>query len=472
MGGPWYADNELLPVELSYDAGGADLTGYKLRLSHGSSVELWTTQKKDALVASEFTIGTDTIPTLIYVEGIDVGQSNITWRLEKSDARGFLIIPMDDDSVTLTVVNHDLKAYRPQTEGPGYGGPFARTAVPFAVEENPGVGIRRNGDDDDDGTADLNPTDTGIIGENDLIEVVLKALLASPDGIEYVLKRSNTNINVWDGRVKTSPILTSNDEASITPNSTDGEASIWVEWATMDSSQNRATLTLEVRTDTNDPRTDDRLVFIDELKFYPFSSVVIALGGEGQIPADPPLDSNNHGTFWTAIDEYRNGYDVHMYDEDVVAWSGGAGLAYDEIVAAIQDRGVTQVAIFGYSHGGGATYELANRIYRNTLPQSDSDRLDDITSPFTMPYTAYVDAITQETIGAENRRPPMTAFHVNLYQTNSIASGGLTGGPANGDDDFDVTTRQWGINLDHFTIDDEPNVRNWVKMRLEQKVAR
>lgn len=168
-----------------------------------------------------------------------------------------------------------------------------------------------------------------------------------------------------------------------------------------------------------------------------------------------------------------NGYDVHMYDEDVVAWTDGSGTAYDEVVTAIQKRGVTEVAIFGYSHGGGATYELANRISRNTLPSSDPDHLDDITNSFTISYTAYIDAITQETTGAENRRPPMSSFHVNLYQTNTLASNGLTGGPSNGDDDFDVTTRSWGTGLDHFTIDDNSNVQDdWTKTRLEQNASR
>ncbi len=54
----------------------------------------------------------------------------------------------------------------------------------------------------------------------------------------------------------------------------------------------------------------------DVLHFYPFNSVVIVLGGEDQVPSDPP--NAEHGVFGIATDLYRNGYDVHMYDEDAV----------------------------------------------------------------------------------------------------------------------------------------------------------
>mgnify|MGYP000275963927 CR=1 FL=1 len=80
----------------------------------------------------------------------------------------------------------------------------------------------------------------------------------------------------------------------------------------------------------------------DALSLFSFTSVVIALGGEDQVPADPPLEPDNHGTFQVAIELYKRGYDVHMYDEDVVS-SSGAGAAYNEVVSAVSERGVIGV---------------------------------------------------------------------------------------------------------------------------------
>ncbi len=229
---------------------------------------------------------------------------------------------MDDDSATMTVVNHDLQAYRPQTEGPGYGNPFPKTAVPSPQEEDLGVGIRRNGDDDDaDGVDDLDPNDTAITGENDLIEVdfMMPTLL----GIQYVLKRTNANINVFAQRDKGGAALlddsdTDNEEVVVC-NATGGACGAWVEWATLEAAQTQSILTLEVRTKTNDTRTDGKLTLSDKLKFYPFTSVVIAFGGNGQNPADTDGDgsigdvadpndtTNREGPFDVAQDLYESG---------------------------------------------------------------------------------------------------------------------------------------------------------------------
>jgi len=192
-------------------------------------------------------------------------------------------------------------------------------------------------------------------------------------------------------------------------------------------------------------------------------SIVIVLGGETQEPGDPvPAEhQGNYGMFeQIAIPEYRNGYDVWMYNEDDVDWFDGEGAAYDEIVDAIQGRGVTQVAIIGYSHGGGATYQLAERLYRNTV----SGDLTDITNPFTVPFTAYIDAVTSYTAGQENRRPLLSQFHCNQYQTNLP----LRGGPSNGDDDIDRTN----LGVVHGTIDDNETVVALVRMRMGQRIIR
>ncbi len=76
--------------------------------------------------------------------------------LEESGTAGKVI------TGTLNILSVELTAYRPQTNGPGYGNPFQKHEVPNDQEENPGAGIRINGN-----------TETAV-NENDLIEVELE----------------------------------------------------------------------------------------------------------------------------------------------------------------------------------------------------------------------------------------------------------------------------------------------------------
>jgi hypothetical protein len=155
--------------------------------------------------------------------------------------------------------------------------------------------------------------------------------------------------------------------------------------------------------------------------------------------------------FQLAIALHQKGYDVHMYDEDVVPASG-AGAAYNEVAAAVQRRGVSGVAIFGYSHGGGSTNDLARRL--------DADRAS--LGPFTIDFTAYVDGIDNDSdfdIDPESALPPTTGFHANYYQHPGCGFLQLCGGPVAGSDlDVNVTATPWGSSLTHFTIDDAPQV--------------
>jgi hypothetical protein len=354
------------------------------------------------------------------------------------------------------MLKHNLLGwgYRPQTEGPGYGSPFARTYVPSWEKESPGVGIRRNGNDDNgNGLRDFNAADSGIQEENDLIEAELQWQPSSTPGVKFYLERSSQNINVWGARNKTDGRLVSGKPENVFE--VDSSRSFWVEWATMEPTETQASLELSAW-----DAVHNKSNVVGTVSFYPFTSVVIVLGGEFQVPADHVLEPGNHGMFRIGIAEYRNGYDVHMYDEDVVDPFDGEGLAYDEVVRAVQWRGVVQVAIMGYSRGGGATYQLAERLHRNTVPGD----LTDITNLFAVPYTAYIDAITSYTAGAENRRPLLSAFHCNQYQTNLP----LRGGPSGGNDDMDRTN----LGVVHGTIDDHATVRRLVRTRLGQIVNR
>ena len=334
----------------------------------------------------------------------------------------------------------DLTAWRPKTGSAPSGAPFQRWPVGESEEVVPGAGIRINGDDDDaDGVADRD--DLGVATENDLVELTLTVNPpAPPPGYEYLLIRSNPNLRVWDEATHLTQLTGAGD---FVPLSFAGPTrTLWAECPFGGA----ADLTFAARRIAT-----GELVASDAIRLAPFTSVVIALGGESQVPADPPLEPTNHGMFQLAITLYRLGYDVHMYDEDVVPASG-AGAAYDEVVGAIQKRGVSRLSIFGYSHGGGSTNDLARRL--------DANRAT--IGVFWIDLTAYVDGIDNDSdfdIDTETALPPSTLYHANWYQHPGCGFLQLCGGPIAGANlNVNVTATPWGSSLTHFTVDDAPNV--------------
>jgi hypothetical protein len=345
----------------------------------------------------------------------------------------------------------DMAAFRPQSEG--YGSPLTRRAIPMSEEIVPGAGIRINGDDDNlNGLPDSD--DVGVTGENDLIEVVLTVDPPSPaPGYEYILTRSGPGIRAWEEAGKSTAIFGSGTEAVLAFSA--ATRTIWVE----SPSGGGADLEFAAR-----PTAGGADVASDLVHFRPLTSVVIALGGESQVPADPPLEPANHGTFQLAIALYQLGYDVHMYDEDVVS-ATGAGAAYNEVVSAVRDRGISSVAIYGYSHGGGSTNDLARRL---------NDNRGSI-GVFSIDYTAYVDGIDNDSdidIGTETALPPSTEHHANYYEHPGCGFFALCGGPIAGADlNLNVTAQPWGSGLTHFTIDDAPEVLQGILDQLRLLVA-
>ncbi|MDA3800498.1 MAG: hypothetical protein PF692_15675 [Kiritimatiellae bacterium] len=207
----------------------------------------------------------------------------------------------------------------------------------------------------------------------------------------------------------------------------------------------------------------------DKIHFYPFTSIVIALGGESQ---DNPIDpaAPNEGTFNLAVDLFSQGYDVHMYGEDNVQ-NNGDGQVYDEIVNAIQMRNISNVAIFGYSHGGGSTHDLAERLNTNRSA----------IGTFSIGFTGYIDAVTQVSSSQENRRPPGSQYHVTYYQegvANPLSDwfdygldGGLIANPALGDP-AEVNIDAAQQTCTHMTIDDLPVVLNGIEGQLMSVITK
>ena len=400
-------------------------------IKHGTQIKLWKTMDKQALPLT-YTIGADTLPTQFYIEGYDYGQATVEAVLK--NPAGTVV---HRDEIKVTVASVDLVGYRPQTEGPGYGNPFPKTAVPWQKESDPGIGIRKNGDDDDDdGVADLTSTDVDIAGENDLIEIGMRMEAGGATGLQKVLRRGNAAINVFEGRDKFWPLLDSVDPTIlVTPQLTVIKA--WVEWV------GAVPGSTELRLELQDARNGNTAL-VDSVVFHPFTSVVIAFGGNNNSPLDP-----TDGAFNIAEYLYEDGYDVHAYHEGIV--DAIARVPYHEVKDAIERRGVTGVAIFGYSYGGGATYLLAQQLKDNP-PAGNWGLL----------FTAYIDAVVHDSFPplSETGLPIDTLYHVNYYQSLDPLNGSPVAGAAA---NVHVTLTPWGAGLDHGTIDGHANVQERIE---------
>ncbi len=334
---------------------------------------------------------------------------------------------------------HGLTAYRPQ-HGPGYL-PFARTPVPEEFEEHPrlGPGIRVNRADEMD-----------FAGEDDLIELVVTRPSADTS---FVLERSHSNLSVWKTREKlpqTALDFTGGRSTQLVFGPVN-QMKLWVEWT--GAAPEFPGLSL---------RAPESNLVVDRIVFHAFTSLVVALGGEDQVPNRPV--SPNHGTYQVATGLYEAGYDVLMRDEDEVR-PNGSGPVYDEVVNAVQKRSVRELAIFGYSHGGGSTYHLCERLndFRANI------------GTFSISFTSYVDGIRNEADidpRVERRRPPMTSFHANQYQQRDWLQGGPVAGSTPPPTGLRVETVRWGRGADHYNIDDLEEVRDFIHTQLTAHVSR
>jgi Ca2+-binding RTX toxin-like protein len=394
--------------------------------------------------------------THIYVDG----NINRTISVDATDADGTYNSGLFSVAVFIPANFLALTAYRPMHVPGGYA-PFAKAAVGDSVEDSAtlGPGIRINSDDDNGNGIQDRFESNSIADEDDLIEIVIQGLPGNVN--DFRLDASTEDLMLWTSYDKGQSIAFPDGGLESEPLrlSAMGTLTLYVEWVYPTHGTSNLSL-IDVASG---------FVF-DVITFHTFNSVVVVLGGEGQVPSDPVLDPGNQGIFQLAIDMYRNdGYDVYMYDEDDVAPFGG-GPAYDMIVNAINERHVSEIAIFGYSHGGGSTYDLAWALNENVIGNSF-----DITEPFSVPFTSYVDAITNVTAAAENRRPPLSTFHLSQYQQNTgIAGGWLNGGASGADDDIDRSylLDPAGLPVVHTTIDDAQVVLDLVRTRLRQKVTR
>nr|WP_246146896.1 SdrD B-like domain-containing protein [Rubripirellula lacrimiformis] len=357
----------------------------------------------------------------------------------------------------------NLTAYRPMFTTGGYF-PFTKTVVPDGREMNAelGPGIRVNGDDDNNnGTADFNDAGT-VANENDLIELDVRVSVASAS--RFVFTTNSPSLRLWSDADKGQPVpISPGVNAPSYADLSSGTETVYAEWIGPAGATGILNF-VDVTTATT----------LDSILFHSFTSITTVLGGLNQVPSVPT--DPNHGIFSTADDLYREGYNVYKFDEqDVAAGFGfgppGPGPVYDTLENAVNSQSIVDISIYGYSQGGGSTYNLSNYL--------SGQRTAGNIGAYSLVFTAYVDAVSDSSNLAETRRPIGSNWHLNLYQMSDEPWGQdllqLDGDAVPGSQEqFNVETSPvFNLpNVTHYDIDDTQSVLNWLLMRYRQNVSR
>ena len=288
-----FQDDDLEEVSLSFGSSTTSLDGYGLELSgtEASSIEVYGSPLKH-FVGTSFTIGSDDVPSSVWVEGVEAGVATLTWTLFQPDGE-----PVASDAVLLTVVDGDLSAHRQQTPV------FRDYIISPEVEDVEAIGIRINGDDDDgDGVAD-GMQRTAVSSEDDLMQLDTVVFSGGP-GVEWVIERSNTHLSVWDGPDRNGPVLETNfghPSNGTPPNDAlifnDDDISrqstqLWVESPHLPGGL--STISLYARA-TN---TGKGRVVADAVSYKPFESITITWMGEFAVPMDPADQYDDGNKRW------------------------------------------------------------------------------------------------------------------------------------------------------------------------------
>ena len=362
------------------------------------------------------------------------------------------------------------------------------------------VGVRWNNDNDDDdrtsdGVVNNDRWDKEVANENDLVKVVLDFKSGDenrqpPAGVLYRLRADNDNIRVWLGgpdkrntyTAVLGPIVTGIGqfngvqlEASLAyPVGADaGKMTIWVEWMTapdLAAGGNKTVLTFEALVGGN-------VISASSIELYAYQGMVFVFGGKTQ----EPQKWGEHGIFVLGHKLYKLGYDVYLFRHgDSAGALREASMGIGRRQGAMGSRGVTKVALIGYSSGGNRVYHFAELLKMETGPNPGK------LYPNERDFSAYVDAIMYSVEGSnrpETRRPE-TPFHINYYQRNepSYLLGDATYVPQeeprrggyttvnNNVSHLTVPTEAGGTRtIGHYDIDDHEQVHQGIIEALEHR---
>jgi hypothetical protein len=237
----------------------------------------------------------------------------------------------------------EIKVYRPQEvqEAVTWNLTRKQKVIPASEIEQKKVGIRVNKDGNDGGN------------ENDLIEVEFASAVL--EGFDLVIKRTSPKLKVFGSKDGSNVILDNNE--ALVPESMKPPRSYWVECSDdMPSGE----IEFYIR-----PKSGGQDTKLKAIPFRSFKTVVGALSGEVW---DNAASASSQGIYKICEDLYLDGYNIHYYPES----------SESDCKTELKDQrdkcGVNKVGVFGYSHGGGSTYET-------TVFMGQVD------------YTGYIDAI-------------------------------------------------------------------------------
>ncbi|MBR2004038.1 MAG: cadherin repeat domain-containing protein [Thermoguttaceae bacterium] len=338
--------------------------------------------------------------------------------------------PDDFDVATVYVnrLNFDIKPYTPQTEH------IAPMEIPEENWRANHVGVRRNADfDAGSGNPDFSISNR-FDAENDLIKTTL--VFEPAYGIQYEIVRTGDALKFWGSSTKNLDeyIFDNNALALNAP------CDLWAEYA----SNGDASYILTLKA-TNFYTADE--LFVETVTFRPFTSVTCAFVDRSETPG---AAQTSRGINSWAIDRLLDGYDVYLCAGN----ANGEEYAFDEIINAVNNRGVNQVALVGYRYGGNSVYNLAQRLHDDTQ--------DEIASDYSLAFTAYVDAVRTWPLAlAETRRPLGTAFHANYYRADGAYM-----------DDAEDNRDYSNLTDGAVNIDENATVQSDLTARYETKIAR
>ena len=219
-------------------------------------------------------------------------------RVSQRGRRSLLVEPLENRSLLAAVA--DLTAFRPVTPYINY----ANFPVAEQVESDIrlGPGIRINGDDDNGlPGADYSQAGPTPVVDNDLVRVNVASASAG-DSLTLT----------WTGPLAVYTSATKAAQVAFGAAVSAGQQ-LWVEYTSQTHTiGNSAELTLTA--------IENSVPATDTVVFHSFQSIVVAIGGNTQNPAnfgDPRL-----GIFTVGGTLYQQGYDVHLFAHGQVSSSG------------------------------------------------------------------------------------------------------------------------------------------------------
>jgi Ca2+-binding RTX toxin-like protein len=449
-----------------------------LTVTFSNTVRVWRNANKTNEVISGETEFDMTMNHTLFVERVSADgtaieiEATYTPDVEEIEYRNQALTVLGTETTDIVrlnanPVNGNLTAYRPMF-GPGSYLPFPKTAVVEVDEASQtlGPGIRINGDDDNNNGVQDFSDNANVPGENDLIEMLVERTAGQNN---LVLTRSSTDIAIWMSSTKSTPISFPNNGLQSAPlQFTGNQLTVFGEWTSATYGEADVQL-IDMNTST----------VIDAIKFHTFTSVIVVFGGNNQSPVDengdgqisdprnPENAADHEGMYAIAQQLYESGWDVHPYNEEES--TAAADLPYKEVANAVSRRSAIglalDVAILGYSHGGGATRNFSERLHDNNI---------------NVDFAAMIDAVDYWGTNQENDYPDGVDYLLNIFQENGGFE--LGGGPiennsgrAQGDEleSHNVTLDAgWDNSDDHYLIDDDTRVQGRIRSSLDYKINR